>query len=525
MYFQSKMRLYRATEKCISLLFTLLLGTTLVLILFFEKGMDHYLKKDLGTDNLILFIIGIIAVAIITAVLIFVDRRVLKSFFANTGRNKVFLTITLLTLLLFILETVYCKNAFFYSDWDPAGVLDCVYKLHRGMKAEVSLDYFSAHPNNLMLVIIYSAVLKIAALFGTDSVLSLVIFQVLIFSLAGVLLFYIANDIFSFRAAVYIWFVYAFWIGFDPYIFITYSDAVGMIIPLMAIRVFMCWDKKGMKVLPPLLLGLITGFGFSLKPQTVIPCIASMILIFVIILSKKEKGLLRTGVLFLISLVFMLFIINRVLYPSLDLELDKNKSFSLSHYLMMGLNSETDGVYSNEDTEFTNSIEDPDERKRENLRVAGERLKAYGPGGLAEHLMKKQMVNFSDGSFSWGIDGNFFAGPVLGDMPEVKAEGLIRAAIHSLITPEGTNYIRWLKVMQLVWILIITFAALSGARGILRNRGAVLSSVMLSIIGLILFELLFEAKARYLFTFLPLFLISAGDGLFGLLSGKSFRQG
>ena len=517
------MRLYRAAEKCISLLFTLLLGTTLVLILFFEKGMDHYLKKDLGTDNLILFIFGIIAVVILTAVLIFVDRRVLKSFFADAGKDKVFITITVLTLILFILETVYCVNAFFYSDWDPAGVLDCVYKLHRGLKAEVSLDYFSAHPNNLMLVIIYSAVLKVAALFGTDSVLSLAIFQVLIFSLSGVLLFYIANDLFSFRAAVYIWFVYAFWIGFDPYIFITYSDAVGIIIPLMAIRVFMGREKKGGRFLTPLLLGLITGFGFSLKPQTVIPCIASMILIFVIIISKKEKGLITTGMIYAISVVFMLLIINRVLYPSLQLELDKNKSFSLSHYLMMGLNSETDGVYSNEDTEFTNSIEDPAERKRENLRVTGERLKAYGPGGLAKHLMKKQMVNFSDGSFSWGIDGNFFAGAVLGDMPEVKADGILRTAIHSFITPEGANYVRWLKVLQLLWILVLTFAALSGARGILKERGAVLSAVMLSIIGLILFELLFEAKARYLFTFLPLFLITAGDGLFGLLSKKRIK--
>ena len=108
-------------------------------------------------------------------------------------------------------------------------------------------------------------------------------------------------------------------------------------------------------------------------------------------------------------------------------------------------------------------------------------------------------------------------------MPEVKADGILRTAIHSFITPEGANYVRWLKALQLLWILVLTFAALSGARGILKERGAVLSAVMLSIIGLILFELLFEAKARYLFTFLPLFLITAGDGLFGLLSKKRIK--
>ena len=108
-------------------------------------------------------------------------------------------------------------------------------------------------------------------------------------------------------------------------------------------------------------------------------------------------------------------------------------------------------------------------------------------------------------------------------MPEVSEDGLLRPLIHSFITPDGANYVRWLKIMQLLWILVLTFASISGARGILKERGAVLLTVMLSITGLIIFELLFEAKARYIFTSLPLFLIAAGDGLFGLLSQKKIR--
>lgn len=44
--------------------------------------------------------------------------------------------------------------------------------------------------------------------------------------------------------------------------------------------------------------------------------------------------------------------------------------------------------------------------------------------------------------------------------------------------------------------------------------------MMLSIIGLTIFELLFEARARYLFTYAPVYIILGTLGLWKLLSCK-----
>ena len=58
--------------------------------------------------------------------------------------------------------------------------------------------------------------------------------------------------------------------------------------------------------------------------------------------------------------------------------------FGISHFFMMGLNTETDGMFNQDDVYFSESFETADERSENNWRVAKERLsemglrKAYG---------------------------------------------------------------------------------------------------------------------------------------------------
>ena len=123
----------------------------------------------------------------------------------------------------------------------------------------------------------------------------------------------------------------------------------------------------------------------------------------------------------------------------------------MAHYFMMGLNNETDGVYSDEDTLFTDSFETPEEKRAADLAVAGERIKAYGIAGILGHAKKKTLVNYGDGLFAWGVDGNFFDGresDSLGDVPETT----LTEPIWSFIMPEGSNHGKYSSFMQMMWI-------------------------------------------------------------------------
>lgn len=499
--------------KIMSLSFTGLMLLTLILLVFVSPGMEYFLKPDIGVSNLKLLITGVILTGIVMSVLSLSDR-------ALPAPGKLPLIIVS-SILLFIAEVIYSVSAFFYSDWDPAGILDCVYKLLRGTPDGISLDYFSAHPNNLMLVFIYLTLLRAGALFGTETVLILVIFQALLFTLSGVLVFYILSDVFSVKTGYVSWLIFAFWIGLDPYILITYSDAVGLIFPLISLRLFQIMIKDGIsgrkRLILSVLLGITAAFGYSVKPQTVIMYIAVCLVLLLKTVFIKKRELLTAVILSAAGLIITTFLINGLFYPSLKLDLNKDKSFGFAHYIMMGLNPETDGVYSNEDTELTNGIADPKERRDKNLEIAGERIRAYGLKGMAGHLVRKQLINFGDGTFSWGIDGNFFAGSTLGDMPEVKEDSPLRPFILSFIVMGEKNYSVFQIVMQLIWLTVLFFGTCGGVLLLGEKKNTdLLTVICLSITGLTLFELIFEAKARYLFTFTPVFLLAGIYGAHGL---------
>ncbi len=513
---------FRYLKNAISLIYSLLLVSTLILLIFFSENRDYYLKRDLGTTDLSLFATGLIA-SLVVFVIVFLISRIsaVRDFFSDAdGRTRLH-TILILSLILFISESIVFSRIFFFSDWDPAGVLDCVYKVLHGLEEQVSLDYFSAHPNNLMLVFIYVSVLRLSRIFGTESVTVLIVFQSLLFSLGGVLIFSIIDECISFRAAFFSFILYGFWIGFNPWLVITYSDAVGLIFPLLSIKIFQSMLRLKSPLILPLLLGASAAFGYAVKPQTSIVFIAALILLCApgLIPVGFRRAVPAVAAFFLFS-----FVIRSFIFPSLGLNLNSDKAFGFSHYIMMGLNTETDGVYSNDDTEFTNSIADPSERRSENLKVAGDRLKTMGPAGLISHLVNKQLVNFNDGTFSWGIDGNFFAGTEFPGIPSLEDNSLRDTALQFL-KPDGSFYGRFIKGEQLIWLTVLFFALLSGLLVLFnrkpdQDRDLVDLLVMLSITGLIIFELLFEAKARYLFTYLPLFLYSAISGICRLRSVK-----
>ncbi len=504
-------------KKSIVFLYSAFLFITLFLLVVLGPKRDYYLKTEAALFDGKLLLEGLF-ISVIAMGIILIAAKILRlRELPEISPGKRSLVIVCLSILLFITEAVVFTRCFFFSDWDPAAVLDCVYKILHGAKDEISLDYFSAHQNNLTLVFIYAAVLRLAGFFGTESVLSLILFQSLLFTLSGVLLFKIAEESFSFKGAVISWLVFALWIGLNPWLIITYSDAVGLIFPLLTVRLFQLYNKNRGSRLIPCLMGVAAALGYAVKPQTAIVFIASLLILVSLLLFSWEKALIRPVMSSVLSFFLMLLIVEGILIPSLGLKLNNDKAFGFSHYLMMGLNTETDGVYSNEDTEFTNSIPDPGERRRTNLRVAGERLRSMGPAGLSGHLINKQLVNFNDGTFSWGIDGNFFSGTEFPGIPPLK-ENKFRSFIYTIIKPDGEYYGRFTRAEQLIWLTVLFFSFLEGVMVLCGIGGEEKGSyieilMMLSVLGLMAFELIFEAKARYLFTFLPVFLLLAFSGV------------
>lgn len=110
-----------------------------------------------------------------------------------------------------------------------------------------------------------------------------------------------------------------------------------------------------------------------------------------------------------LSFLAVSFLYQQVNLPKcMGYELDREQNFTVTHFLMMGLSDERNGVYDQNDVEYSASFTDRAARQEANRTVIKERIQEYGVGGMVEHLAKKTLTNYNDGTFAWGGEGDFF---------------------------------------------------------------------------------------------------------------------
>ena len=141
------------------------------------------------------------------------------------------------------------------------------------------------------------------------------------------------------------------------------------------------------------------------------------------------------------------------------------------------------------------------------LKMAEKRLRSLSFTQLIRHLGRKHLVNWHDGTFGWNGEGQFFA------QKTDYAEQPLSMFMTSFISPDQKRYPLFLSSKQILWTLILM---LCPCCMFCRKKSMTYSAAMLSVIGLAMFELLFEARARYLFVFSPVLVILACIGLHAL---------
>ncbi|MCM1062992.1 MAG: glycosyltransferase family 39 protein [Eubacterium sp.] len=418
--------------------------------------------------------------------------------------------------VLFLAELYWTCNAYFRTDWDAGDcLLPAAIELSYGLPV-TDPHYFSMYPNNIALVWIQSKVLKLGWRFsildGGTGEMSLVVLNCLISVIVALLIYRIADKLIGRQAALFIWVVYALYMGLCPWLLISYSDSVVLLFPTLVVWLYT--EKERKPWIKWFLIGFC-GFGaFYIKPQGCIVLIAVImveLLEFILNRDKAWKGLLMKGVMILAA-VLAVYGIRFLILRDTGLQPEKGRGFGIAHFVMMGLNEESNGGYLREDAMFSYDIADPKERRNIDLQVAGQRVRNYGFAGMLRHLAKKQMVNFGDGTFAWGNEGVFWL--KVYEPRNNYMSGMIRSLYYGY--EEDNNMHVMETYMQFFWVWIMCFM---GAAALRKGRSRAENVCMLSILGVMLFQLLFEARARYLYCYAPLMLLLAVAG-FTDLTGK-----
>ena len=511
----------RYLRNIILLLFEIIFLWTTVLIFGFQDKFINYTTKCYDFKNI--YYLGIALSFVICGYIINLKYSAAIRKFLDKY-HKIIVLISLIVLLGW--QLFACYGSYFNSGWDPGTILNASIGVFKNKSELINLAYFSYFPNNLMIVWLFSHIYKLAQFFGyLNFEYSVVFFQCIIDVVVLWLVYKIViNYTHNYKVAMLSYFLAYFFVGISPWYIVTYSDAVGILFPVGIIRLYQIQknDLSNLKrIIIQMLIGFVSILGYHIKPQIFILFIAIVLFEFCAIFNNNFRINLKSFVSklisFLIGIALFSLVYNIYIVPSLHLQLNVESKIGWQHFVMMGLNEENDGAFLASDYSISFNIKTINERNKDNLREAENRIKHYGFGGLINHLNRKQFVNYGDGTFAWGAEGNFFAGD-----PK-WAHNSSSNFVRSFIKPEGKNYRFFLSSKQILWNLILFFLLFVFLFFYKGGIDESLSLIMIiSIIGLTLFELIFEARSRYLFCYAPIYVILCIQGMQGL--HKTFKN-
>ena len=382
-----------------------------------------------------------------------------KSLRVNTN-----IGIVLISVFFFIIQILLVYSYYFRTGWDSFVVVEGAYILSEYLPLpDWGISYFSYYPNNLFIMILFSKIILICKILGLSdfSYFIILVFQSILNIFTGILIFKVINKLTqTINLAILGYVLYIILIGLSPWVSIPYSDSFALVIPVLILYLYMGLEDGKVKYIRIVCISFLGVLGYMLKPQTTIIFISVSIISILYLKKSYFKEIIRRVSIGLMSILISLVLINNFISHE-NIKINKELEMSFTHFIKMGLNNSTDGGYSWNDVNRSK---------------------------LSKNKKENKIVN----------------------------------DIRSIYYEKGNNYYIFKYFTQGVWLVILSIIPLNIfiKRKNMDNNVRV---IFLSLIGLFIFESIFEARARYLYTYVPIFIVSGMIGLNGFMDWMKKR--
>ena len=489
-------------ESFFSILYIVMIISIVLICIILPNKIQYPNKNEYYIDNILSIPIGIA---------FFIGFYYIACLFKNKKKDRMLIIIScIFTLVLFLLA----RNYSFKTDWDAGGMLENAQLISENKYDLLENKYYSRYPNNILITKIFSIAYKIANFTKiSDGYNYILLLNCFIYSWTGFLLYKITNYLLNNdNIALMAWMIYVLLIGFSPWIIIPYSDSISLgIVSLEAFLFFNVIKYKNEKRLIFIIaLIFLSIFGYYIKPQNIIIVIAMSIISILEIFKKRKnynikiKQICFYSIPIIITTILSLFIVKYIINTS-GFKINKEMKYGISHFLMMGWNEKRGGIWDEKDVVFSRSFNTCEERNKANIKVFKSRIKEMGFTGVINQMVKKTLINYNDGSFAYGREGKIF----LEDYNTGNIQ--LRKMLTNIYKNKGRYFLLFKQIMQILWITTLFFSIFSF------SKSKKIQILQLSIIGITLFELIFEARARYLFAYAPVYIIIACVGFENLI--------
>ena len=289
-----------------------------------------------------------------------------------------------------------------------------------------------------------------------------------------------------------------------------YTDTPGMLLLTIQLYLGICIYKSHRfyrKLWLGIVLGIVAGITYHIK---VIPFIVFLAIVIALFL-QKERWYQKCILLLMMCLTLGGVIQCIGVYSDQYAEdcfgitdaIKDEWEYPLTHWIMMGLNEKSDGGYMQDDVAYTATFETRKERTEENVRVILARLRCFG---AADYI---QFIFFDKMPRTWG-DSCFAGDDYLFRMPYLPECPLVQ-----IMKWNGTSHSYCLIYTWTYYVILFFGIVLSGLLALgHRGRQDPMMIGRIAMIGIALFQILWECNSRYVITFLPMMILMALDGYF-----------
>lgn len=381
------------------------------------------------------------------------------------------------------------------------------------------MSYMARYPNNNGLLILLSLYYRVFyIIFGSVPTYAPVVLNVLFIFTAFVFTFLISKLIFKPIGSLITATACFLFLPFYTYTPYYYSDSLSL--PFVTIAVYLIMlgiktqhDNLKRKVILLGLAGFIIALGYSIKGSLLV--ILAGGIVYTIL-----SGKLKHSIISLICLVLAFAISSAALGAftnSFEISTQEERyeyQYPLNHWVMMGLGG--NGGYNNDDSLYTKRSGNYDEKVKADNEKIKQRLAKMGKSGLAEHIYKKLIYTWSDGTY--------WISHHLNTKDENGKSRTDASFLYDFVLKDGKHYTSFSVYSNVYHIIMLALMLVSVIAEILKKRVSKMTFIHGMVFGVIIFFLIWEARSRYIYNFTPLFILSAVNGLVLLCDSIKFRK-
>ena len=421
-------------------------------------------------------------------------------------------------LIVFFLYQVFVSHniMFLTATWDAGTVIDNVILIERGLTESAYVDYFSHYTYNDGIFLLEFIVAWILDRIGGLTQYSLIFAMIILQSAASTAVAGFIHDILkrlhnesvgNFGLLLYI-----LWFGLIGWQTVVYNDMTSIIFPIAAYDLYLRRDTTKWDYPRWMGIFLLVFLGYKIKPTVLIILIAIGICETFHIFLKKGDRESRYRFISTAMSAIAVFMLGNVIFSSAvnatPITINEELNTGPLHMFMMGMNDANDGCFVYTDVTYSFSYETKKERTQAQLLRIKSRFENYTPERFLTFLSKKALVVFNDGSFAWGGEAGFF--------DRKYTRGALSDFYKNIYYDLGTVFPLKLNVFQLLWYITLLLVFLVHRLRVDKNT----LILCLAVTGIFVFDMLFEARARYLIVYVPMIMVLAIHVLASLIDQR-----